>query len=207
MVIPRTGAAIALVVLFAGPGAAQDASLKARIDPTTYATIRVILDSAKHARLPTRPIEDKALEGASSGATGPAIVLAVRNFTTQLSTAASTLGREATADELRAAVSAIDAGVPRRDLMRIRSAAPADRSIATALTVASDIIVRGVPVAAATNLVVSLLRAKVKDAELLDFARAIRLDIVNGGDPSTAAAARARGVILIFGSGSRSVTH
>jgi hypothetical protein len=65
--------------------------------------------------------------------------------------------------------------------------------------VIGDIVVRGVPVATATNLVISLLRARVKDAELLDFDRAVRIDIEHGADPTTAAGARARGVILTFG--------
>ena len=109
------------------------------------------------------------------------------------------LGRDASIDELRAAVGVVDAGVPGRDLARIRASAEKDRSIATALTVIGDIVVRGVPVATATNIVISLLRARVKDAELLDFDRAVRADITNGADPATAAAARARGTILAFG--------
>ena len=179
---------------------AQDARLQSRMDVDTYHAVRVIIDSAKKAGLPTRPIEDKALEGASAGANPQIIVSAIRVFTVQLGTASSALGRQATTDELRAAVGAIDAGLPARDLIRIHDAAePRDRSIATALTVASDIVVRGVPVATATNLVISLLRARVKDAELLDFDRAVRSDISHGADPSTAASARAKGTILAFG--------
>lgn len=190
--------AVCATALSGAAASAQDHRLESRMDATTYRSVRAIVDSAKKAGLPTRPIEDKALEGASAGATGAVIVSAIRVFTVQLGTASSALGREATIDELRAAVGAIDAGVPARDLIRIRASAE-DRSIATALTVINDIVVRGVPVATATNLVISLLRARVKDAELLDFDRAVRSDIANGADPATAAAARARGTILTFG--------
>jgi hypothetical protein len=178
--------------------AAQDALLRSRLDHSTYLTVRVIIDSAATTGLPARPIEDKALEGASAGAEGHEIVSALRTYVRQMAAASMALGRDASIDELRAAVGVIDAGVPGRDLARIRGAA-GDRSIAMALTVIGDIVVRGVPVASSTNLVISLLRAQVKDAELLDFDRAVRLDIGNGADPSTAAAARAKGAILRFG--------
>lgn len=190
---------VLLVAAVASPGVAQDALLRARMDPETYASVRVLVDSAVKAGLPARPIEDKALEGASAGATGPVIIAAIRAYTRQLGAAYAVLGRDASIDELRAAVGVVDAGVPGRDLARIRASAEKDRSIATALTVIGDIVVRGVPVATATNLVISLLRARVKDAELLDFDRAVRIDIANGADPATAAAARARGTILAFG--------
>ena len=198
--IRRLALTSAFLYAAAVPAMAQDARLQARMDAETYHAVRVIIDSAKRAGLPTRPIEDKALEGSSARAPGPVIVSAIRVFTVQLGTASSVLGTQATIDELRAAVGAIEAGVPSRDLIRIRaSAEPKERSIATALTVINDIVVRGVPVATATNLVISLLRARVRDSELLDFDRAVRSDIAQGADPTTAAAARAKGFILTFG--------
>ena len=181
----------------AGSAPAQE-RLQTRMNATTYASVKAIIDSAKRAGLPARPIEDKALEGVSAGAVDSTIIRAIRTFTTQLGEASKALGKKATADELRAAVGAIDAGVPPRDLGRIRASAD-ERSIATALTVINDIVVRGVPVGTSTNLVVSLLRAKVRDAELLDFVRLVRVDIAHGADPTTAASARARGMILTFG--------
>jgi hypothetical protein len=182
------------------PAGAQEARLQARMDASTYSAVHAIIDSAKRAGLPTSPIEDKALEGASAGASGPLIISTVRRFTTQLGAVSKALGKRATVDELRAGVGAINAGIPARDLARIHSAAdPRDRSIATALTVLGDIVAREVPVATASNLVISLLRARVKDPVLLDFDRAVRSDISHGADPSTAASARAKGTILAFG--------
>jgi hypothetical protein len=198
--VTRQIASAALFLAVAAPLAAQEVRLQSRMDPETYQAVRMIIYSATKAGLPARPIEDKALEGASARAPGPVIVSAVRRFTAQLGTASSALGRQAPADDLRAAVGAIDAGVPTRDLIRLRAAAdPKDRPLATALTVINDIVVRGVPVPTAANLVISLLRARVKDAELLDFDRALRSDIAHGADPSTAASARAKGTILTFG--------
>lgn len=192
--------ALAMMALATAPLSAQEARLQARMDANTYAIVRALVDSATRAGLPPKPIEDKALEGASAGASGPVIVSTVRAFTAELGLVSKALGKQATIDELRAGVGAIDVGVPARDLARLHTAAdPKDRSIATALTVLGDIVVRGVPVATASNLVISMLRARVKDAELLDFDRAVRSDISHGADPSTSASARAKGTILAFG--------
>lgn len=177
---------------------AQAVRLQSRFDPATYATLQTIIDSAKKAKLPTRLIEDNALEGASAGASGDSIVIAVRQFTKELAMARGTLGPGASPDELRAAVSAIDARIPAGDLKRIRRAAP-KRSITTALTVLSDIAGRGVPLPTSSDVVVSLLSHKVKDTDLLTFSRWVKQDIEKGGDPSTAATARANAFITNAG--------
>jgi hypothetical protein len=193
---------VVLVVLFAsvsaGPLRAQAVRLQSRFDPATYAALQVIIDSAKKAKLPTKLIEDNALEGASSGASGDSIIIAVRQFTKELATASATLGPGASSDELRAAVSAIDARIPVGDLKRIRRAAP-KRPITTALTVLSDIAGRGVPLPTSSDLVVSLLSHKVKDSDLLTFGRWVKQDIEKGGNPSTAAIARANAFITAAG--------
>lgn len=194
MIARRVALVSILATLFAGSAPGQSPRLRSRFDPATYATLQVIIDSARRAKLPTKLIEDNALEGASSGASGDTIISAVRHFTRQLGTARATLGSAATRDELRAAVGAIDARIPLGDLKRIRRAAP-KRSITTALTVLSDVASRGVPVPTSSDLVVSLLSHNVKDADLLTFARWVKQDIEKGGNPRTAAAARANAFI------------
>lgn len=198
MIVRRAAFVIVFASLSAGSSRAQNVRLQSRFDSTTYAALQVIIDSAKKARLPTKLIEDNALEGASSGAAGDSIIIAVRQFTKQLATAKATLGPTASPDELRAAVSAIDARIPAGDLKRIRRAAP-KRSITTALTVLSDIAGRGVPLPTSSDLVVSLLSHKVKDTDLLTFARWVKQDIEKGGNPSTAATARANAFITAAG--------
>ena len=194
--------ALVIVIVIASVSAAslhaQTVRLQSRFDPPTYAALQVIIDSAKKARLPTRLIEDNALEGASSGMPGDSIIIAVRQFTKQLATASGALGPGASPDELRAAVSAIDARIPVGDLKRIRRAAP-KRSITTALTVLSDIAGRGVPLPTSSDLVVSLLSHKVKDTDLFTFGRWVKQDIEKGGNPSTAATARANALITAAG--------
>jgi hypothetical protein len=198
--VSRRRTLAALMLAAAVPAGAQESRLRSRMDAETYNAVHAIIDSAKKAGLPTRPIEDKALEGVSAGASGPVILVAIRSFTGQLATVSTALGRKSTTAELRAGVGAIDAGVPSRDLVRIQAAAdPGDRSIATALTILGDIVMRGVPVPTASNLVISLLKARVKDPQLMDFDRAVRSDIAHDADPATAASARAKGTILAFG--------
>lgn len=198
MIGRRAALGVVLSLLSAGSLRAQTNRLKSRFDAPTYAALQLIIDSARKVRLPTKLIEDNALEGVSSRASDDAIISAVRQFTRQLGTAQVTLGTSATPDELRAAVSAIDARVPLGDLKRIRRAAP-KRSITTALTVLSDLAGRGVPVTTASDLVVSLMSHKVKDADLLTFARWVKQDIEKGGNPSSAAAARANAFITAAG--------
>lgn len=194
MIVRRAALVIAIASAPVSSLRAQAARLQSRFDATTYAALQVIIDAAKRSKLPTKLIEDNALEGASSGAPGDSIILAVRHFTKQLSIASATLGPGASPDELRAAVSAIDARIPAGDLKRIRRAAP-KRPITTALTVLSDIAGRGVPLPTSSDLVVSLLNHKVKDADLLEFSRWVKVDIEKGGNPSTAATARANAFI------------
>jgi hypothetical protein len=160
--------------------------------------LHALIDSARRAKLPAKLIEDNALEGAIAGVPGDSVIRGVRSFVRQLGVAKATLGSAAAAGELRAAVGAIDAGIPVGDLKRIRRAAP-KRSIATALTVLSDIANRGVPQATSADLVVSLLSHNVKDADLLTFGRWVKQDIEKGGNPSAAATARANGFITAAG--------
>jgi hypothetical protein len=191
----RTALAIVLAALPVVAARAQTPNrLQSRFDAATYASLKTIIDSARKAKLPVKFIEDKALEGASSGAPADTIIAAVRQFTKQLGIAQATLGVTATPDELSAAVGAIDAHVPLGDLKRIRRAAP-KRRITTALLVLSDIAGRGVPISTASDLVVSLLSHRVKDADLLVFRQQVRLDIERHADPATAATARANGLI------------
>jgi hypothetical protein len=177
---------------------AQTSPLQSRVDAPTYAVLHALIDSARLAKLPAKLIEDNALEGAIAGVPGDSVIRGVRTFVRQLGVARTALGASASAGELRSAVSVIDVGIPIADLKRIRRAAP-KRSIATALTVLSDIANRGVPQATSANLVVSLLSHNVKDADLLTFGRWVRQDIEKGGNPSAAATARANGFITAAG--------
>lgn len=191
-VVARTLIALMLV---APPALAQDARLSERLDKPTLIAVSAIVDSARIAKLPTAPLVDKALEGAAKGSDGQKIVVAVRQLSMQMGSAKRVLGASATPDEIKAAATALAAGVSERDLARLRSAS-GKRPITMPLAVLTDLIVRDVPVGTATGLVVQLARSGVKDPELALFQRNVRADIDRGADPSVAATTRARGLVL-----------
>ncbi|HZI40078.1 MAG TPA: hypothetical protein VFD67_00200 [Gemmatimonadaceae bacterium] len=178
----------------------DDARL-ARLDSTTRVAVVVVLDSARKSRLPTEPIIDKALEGSKKGAESERIVIAVRGLFAELRTARSALGTGASTDEINAGANALHAGLPMRNLAQLRAASQhAGRSRVTLpLTVATDLVARGVPVGVASDVILSLAKAGLRDADFTVFQRNVRLDIERGADAATAAQTRARGAMLRAG--------
>jgi hypothetical protein len=196
----RAGVAISLVVarvLFA-----QDARLAARLDKPTLLAVNAIVDSARLSKLPTEPLVNKALEGAARGSDGSIIVTAVHQLSVRMGSAKRVLGPTTTPDEIKAAASAMDVGVSVRDLARLR-AAEGKHQITLPLAVLTDLVGRNVPIETATNLVLQLARAGVKDPDLALFQRNVRADIDRGADPTVAATTRARGLVLRGGSPSK----
>lgn len=183
------------LMLVAPVAAAQDVRLASRLDKPTFAAVNAIIDSARLAKLPTAPLVDKALEGSAKGSDGAKIITAVHQLSIRMSSARRVLGTHATADEIKAAAGAIEAGVSQRDLARLRAAA-GNRPVTMPLAVLTDLIGRDVPVATATDLVVQLARAGVKDRDLGIYQRNVRSDIDRGADPTIAARTRARGMVL-----------
>jgi len=173
----------------------------ARLDSSTRVAVAAVIDSARRTRLPTEPLIDKALEGEKKGADGGRIVIAVRGLYAELRSARAALGAGASIDEINAGANALHAGVPMRNLAQLRSASQrAGRTHVTLpLTVATDLIARGVPVAIASDVVLSLARAGLRDADYTMFQRNVRVDIENGADAATAAQTRARGAMLHTG--------
>jgi hypothetical protein len=179
------GAAFIVVASVAG---AQDARLRDRLDSSTAARVGAIIDSARFAGLPTRPLTSKALEGASKGAPGPRIVAAVSRLAGELRSAREVLG-PASESELDAAASALILGVRRADLVAVRSARSGER-LTVPLAVLADLVAYGVPPEAATQAVVRLAEGNGEDEALLDFRRDVERDIALGAPPAAAAAVR-----------------
>ena len=190
---------MAHLVPWRGAAAQRDIDTRlARLDSTTRLMVAAVVDSARRTRLPTEPLVDKALEGAQKGADGGRIVTAVRGLYAELRSARAALGAGGTADEINAGANAIHAGLPMRNLSQLRAAAQhAGRARVTLpLTVYADLIARGVPAAVASDVVLSLARAGLRDGDYAMFERNVRLDIENGADAATAAQTRARGAAL-----------
>jgi hypothetical protein len=169
-----------------------------RLDSTTRSVVAAVVDSARKTRLPTEPLVDKALEGAQKGADGSRIVTAVRGLYAELRSARAALGTGAAAEEINAGANALHGGMPMRTLSQLRSVSQhAGRARVTLpLTVYTDLIARAVPPAVASDVVLSLARAGLRDGDYAMFQRNVRLDIENGADAATAAQTRARGAAL-----------
>jgi len=195
--VPLVSIALTLSVL-ATPAlrvaAAQDARLAERLDKVTLGAVNAIVDSARAAKLPTAPLVDRALEGAARGSDGDRIVNAVHQLSLRMRAARGVFGPSASADEIKAAAAALDAGVGQRDLARLHSAA-GRRPATMPLAVLTDLVGRGVPVPTAAEVVLQLTRARTSDSELAMFQRNVRGDIDRGADPSVAATTRARGLV------------
>ncbi|HEU4786236.1 MAG TPA: hypothetical protein VFS57_02475 [Gemmatimonadaceae bacterium] len=190
--------ALLALTLVAREASAQDPRLAQRLDKPTYVAVNAIVDSARVANLPTAPLVDKALEGAAKGSDGQKIVSAVHLLSVRMAASRRALGTSATGDEIKAAATALGAGISPRDLTRLR-AASGKRPVTMPLAVAIDLIGRDVPVATATSLVFQFVRSGVKDSDLALFQRNVRADIDRGADPTVAATTRARGLVLRAG--------
>src|SRR4029079_5307122 len=112
--------ALAGLLAAASAARAQDARLAPRLHKTPSGAVNAIVDSARVAKLPTALLVDKALEGAAKGSDGQTIVLAVHQLSVRMTSARRVLGTTSSADEIKAAVTALDAGVPARDLERVK---------------------------------------------------------------------------------------
>lgn len=191
----RTLVALTLV---ARAASAQDPRLAQRLDKPTYLAVNAIVDSARLAKLPTAPLVDKALEGAAKGSDGQKIVAAVHQLSLRMAISRRALGTNSTGDEIKAAATALGAGMSERDLQRLRLAG-GKRQLTMPLAVAIDLIGRDVPVATASSLVIQIVRSGAKDADLALFQRNVRADIDRGADPTVAATTRTRGLVLRSG--------
>ena len=174
-----------------------DPRLRARLDARTLSAVDQVIDSARLAGLPADPLVSRALEGASKGAPGEAIVAAVRGLVADLGRARSALGDRSVAAELGAGTEALRAGVNQETLRSFRKERPAT-SVAVPLGVLSDMVSSGVPVAVATKTVLDLTRAGVADEQLVEFRRDVERDIGIGAPPATAATLRATSASFSF---------
>lgn len=163
----------------------------ARLDARTRTVVVAIIDSARAQSLPVEPLIDKALEGAAKRATGQQIISAVRTFKGQMAEARSALGDASTEREVLGGAQAIRAGIRVQQLEGLRRVRPGVQ-IATALTVASDLVTREVPIDNAVVLVSELMQASATDDQLLQVRSDIETDILSGMPPAIAAAGRAK---------------
>jgi alkylhydroperoxidase/carboxymuconolactone decarboxylase family protein YurZ len=166
--------------------AVQDPRLE-RLDPHTRSAVAAVADSANGVGLPVEPIIQRALEGATKGASGTRIVVAVRRLAADLGTARSALGTSASAPELEAAVAALRAGATPQTLAHLRDVRRPPLTMA--LSVVADLVASGVPADSAAAAVLALA-PKARDADLVEFRRAVERDIALGAPPGAATSVR-----------------
>jgi hypothetical protein len=166
--------------------AAQDPRLE-RLDPDTRAAVAAVVDSAHGIGLPVEPIIQRALEGTTKGAPGPRIVAAVRRLAVDLGTARTALGTSASEPELEAAVAALRAGATPQVIAHLRDVRRPPLTMA--LSVLADLVASGVPADSAAAAVLALA-PKARDADLVEFRRAVEHDIALGAPPGAATSVR-----------------
>jgi hypothetical protein len=171
-----------LVVLWPVVAKAQDPRLGARLDPPTAGRVTALVDSARAERLPSEPLVQKALEGATMGAPGDRIVRAVETLRDNLRGARGALGSGATESELVAGAASLRAGVPAASLRELRATRP-DQPLAVPLAVLTDLIARGIPMSTAEASVMAVARDGGRDADFLALRRRLEGDD-NGRTPA-----------------------
>jgi len=187
----RNVLALMCAVLFcalAAPAFAQEPRLQGRVPEAVRGEVDAILDSARAVGLPTEPIVDRALEGASKGAGGDLILAAVRRLFTELGAARDAFGPESSEPEIVAGASALRAGAEPAALENLRRLR-ADQSLTVAAAVLADLVAVGVPADTAAVAVITLAGG-AEDVEYIAFRRNVERDIAMGASPVAALGVR-----------------
>jgi hypothetical protein len=197
----RSALPLLAAMLVAGRAAGQqpDPRLE-RLDAATRPAVAALVDSARRALLPTEPLVQRALEGATKRASGDLIVAAVRRFAVELGQARDALGSTASPAELTAGAAALRAGASPTILAQLRQARR--EPLTMPLAVLADLVASGVPVDSAAAAVLALA-ARARDADLVEFRRAVERDIALGAPPAAATAAAATAADLRVNAGAR----
>lgn len=170
------------------PATAQEPRLAGRLPEAVRAQVDTLLDAARAAGLPTEPLVDRALEGASKRADGARIVAAVRRLAGELATARDALGLASLPAELTAGASALRAGARPEDLRRLR-VLRGQQPVTVAAAVLADLVAVGVPPDTAAAAVIALART-TDDVAYLAFRRSIERDVALGASPVAALGVR-----------------
>lgn len=137
-----------------------------RFDSLTANALRSLFEDAAAIGLPTRPLVNRALEGAARRTSSDRILRVVREHAIALQEAKRTLGDRSTEDELEAGAIALRAGLDGRALEAVRASRPTGQAVVP-LVVLTDIVRRGVPVGSARDAVNQLARTPRSDDVLL----------------------------------------
>jgi hypothetical protein len=180
---------------------AQEPDPLSRLDSNTRFIVEVIIDSARVAGVPTRPLMLKALEGEAKRADNRHIIAAVRSvFHAELDVRVA-LGTTLNESEQSAAVSALQSGVPLEALAKFRGD-HTGKPLTRALIVLTDLIQRGVPVPEASSAIMQLWQRGAADGDFYGLWKNVEQDILSGQNPGTALQNRVREVPVRVAPGS-----
>ena len=200
-VFTRTALPLLVAMLVAAPAATQQTDPRLeRLDAATRPVVLALVDSARRDLLPTEPLVQRALEGATKRASGDVIVAAVRRLAVDLGHARQALGSTASPAELSAGAAALHAGASQTTLAELRHVR--GEPLIVPLAVLADLVASGVPVDSAAAAVLSLAR-RARDADLVEFRRAVERDIALGAPPAAATAAAATAQSVDVNAGAR----
>ncbi len=181
-----------LVAAAVASAGAQDPRIQPKLDAPTRDALRSVIDSASAQGIPVAPLKDLINEALAKGADGPRIVAAVKSLAIEMASAHRALGTIASTDEIKAAASAMHAGVPAVELGKMKKQSGLRRSLTLPFTVLADIVSRGVPVRTAINGIKSLVGAGAKDSDISSFQQKVAVDIEQGAPPAAAVETRAK---------------
>ncbi len=150
-----------------------------RFDVATAHALRGLFEVAAEAGLPTRPLINRALEGAARRISGDRILKVVREFTTALNEAREILGQGSSTDELVAGADALRAGYDARSVAGVRANRPMGTA-APALIVMTDLASRGVPTTTARDAVTALAKLGRSDEALWGLQSAVAKNAPRG---------------------------
>jgi len=170
-----------------------DPRLTARLDKETRDAVDAILENAKKSGIPTEPLVDRALEGASKRASGSTIVSVVKGWADDLRRARVALGPGSPDAEVVAGAHALRSGVKLKELERLRTAKSGVR-YAMALDVMNYLVNRGVPADTISPVIVNLVLASASEEQFAKLRQDVERDISGGMSGATAVTLRGQGI-------------
>jgi len=180
-----------LAAALPGQAVGQQSPILNRLDAPSRYQIEVLMDSAARLGLPPEALMMKTLEGVSKGVPGPRVVQGVRRYFAALRESRAALGPEISLDELAAAASALQSGVPPTSLSSLHTARKGS-SLLMPLVVLSDLVSRGVPPSDATSAIIGMSQRGALDSDFAGLRRGVETDILSGAPPASALDRRTR---------------
>jgi hypothetical protein len=167
--------------------------LAGRLPAEVSAAVSALVDSARARHLPTRPLVDKALEGATKGVAPDRIVGAVHDVLGRLTRAAAAIDAGTTAaaptgQEIEAGAFALSAGLTDSDVGDLARTAGSEQRTLVALQVAGALAALGVPRTQTVGLVRTEIQSGRSIGDLGSLTGQVQAAMAGGVPPAAAAA-------------------